>query len=182
MTSNRQVALLRGINVGRAKRVAMAELRKLVEGLGYRDVRTLLNSGNVVFSAPSSVKGDPAAQIEKALETKLGVSSRVIVLNAAELATIVDENPLLEIADNPSRLLVSVLGDPRDQAKLKPLLVQKWAPDALAIGKRVAYLWCSRGILESPLAEAVGRSLRGAATARNWATISKLHALCREGD
>ena len=77
------VALLRGINVGTAKRVAMADLRGVLTGLGYDDVRTLLNSGNVVFSAPPR-SGDPSKRIEKEIEKKLGVSSRVTVLTAAD--------------------------------------------------------------------------------------------------
>ncbi|HZW81825.1 MAG TPA: DUF1697 domain-containing protein, partial [Candidatus Deferrimicrobium sp.] len=78
----KQVALIRGINVGRAKRVAMAELRALVEDLGYSDVRTLLNSGNIVFAAPGTDKLDSAARIEETLSSRLGVSARVIVLTA----------------------------------------------------------------------------------------------------
>ena len=174
---NKQVALLRGINVGRAKRVAMADLRALVEGLGYEDVSTLLNSGNVVFTAPRAARGDAASRIEEAIATKLGVSSRVTVLTAAEIAAIVEENPLLEIADDPSRLLVAVLNNAKDRTLLEPLLKQDWAPDVLALGGRVAYLWCAEGILASRLSEAFGRALRDAATTRNWATISKLHAL-----
>ena len=177
MKSTQYVALFRGINVGRAKRVAMAELRALVEGLGYGDVRTLLNSGNVVFSDSAATAGNAASRIEESLATKLGVSARVTLLTVAELAGIVVENPMLGIADDPSRLLVAVLSDPTDRAKLEPLLEQDWAPDALAIGRRVAYVWCSGGILESRLAQAVGRALGNAATTRNWATILKLHAL-----
>ena len=64
------VALLRGINVGSAKRIAMADLRALVEGLGFRDVRTLLNSGNIIFSAPKNRRDDAAARIEKAMSAK----------------------------------------------------------------------------------------------------------------
>ena len=71
MKTTRHVALLRGINVGRAKRVAMAELRALIEGLGYGDVRTLLNSGNVVFSASAATAGNAASRIEEALAKKL---------------------------------------------------------------------------------------------------------------
>lgn len=179
MRSNRQVALLRGINVGRAKRVAMADLRALVEGLGYGDVRTLLNSGNVVFTVPGKAKGDAASRIEKAIEAQLGVSSRVTVLTAAELDAIVEENPLLEVADDPSRLLIAVLNDKADRTRLEPLLKEDWTPDALALGQRVAYMWCVGGLLESRLADTVGRLLRDAVTTRNWATILKLHALVR---
>jgi uncharacterized protein (DUF1697 family) len=175
--AGRQVALIRGINVGRAKRVAMADLRALVEGLGYGDVRTLLNSGNIVFTAPRTKSGHAAACIEKALAEGLGVSARVTVLTAAELAAAVTENPLLDVADDPSRLLAAVLGNPADRTKLGPLLKQDWSPEALAVGTRVAYLWCAEGILASRLAEAVGRVLGDAVTSRNWATVLKLHAL-----
>ena len=126
--ASRQVALIRGINVGRAKRVAMADLRALVEGLGYGDVRTLLNSGNVVFTAPRAAPGNAVARIEKALATDLGVSARVTVLSAKELADAVTENPLLEVANDFARLLVAVLSNPADRTKLAPLATQDWAP------------------------------------------------------
>src|SRR5213593_3406061 len=98
--TNRQIALLRGINVGRAKRVAMADLRALVEGLGYADVRTLLNSGNVVFAATDGAKG-AAARIEKALAAKVKVTARVTVISAEELAMAVRANPLAKVATDP---------------------------------------------------------------------------------
>jgi uncharacterized protein (DUF1697 family) len=175
--AGRQVGLIRGINVGRAKRVAMADLRALVEDLGYGDVRTLLNSGNVVFTTPRAAAGDAAARIEKALATRLGVPARVTVLSAADLAAALTDNPLLEVADNPSRLLVAVLSNPADWQKLEPLLKQDWSREVLAIGTRVAYVWCPKGILVSRLVEAVNRALGDAVTTRNWATMLKLHAL-----
>lgn len=175
--ARRQLALIRGINVGRAKRVAMADLRALVGDLGYIDVRTVLNSGNVVFTVPDTVRGDAGARIGKALASRLGVSARVTVLTAAELAAVVIDNPLREVADNPSRLLVTVLTNPADRTRLKPLAQQDWAPETLAIGVRVAYLWCPEGILVSRLSGAVDRVLGDAATSRNWTTITKLHAI-----
>ncbi len=174
--AGKHIALVRGINVGRAKRVAMADLRALFEDLGYRDVRTVLNSGNVVFAAPAS----SAARIEKALTTRVGVSARVIVLTSAELASVVIDNPLGEVADNPSRLLVTVLGNLAHRKRLKALAQQDWAPEVLAIGTRVAYLWCPNGILASRLAQAVGRLVGDEGTTRNWATIMKLYALTGE--
>jgi uncharacterized protein (DUF1697 family) len=170
------VALLRGINVGKAKRVAMADLRKLVEGLGHRDVRTLLNSGNVVFTAPAAAS-DPGPAIERAIEKKLGVSSRVIVLTARELRDVMRGNPLLEVARDHTRLMTAVLATPADRKRLEPLLKTKWTPEALALGKRVAYVWCPTSILESPLFKAATRALGDAVTSRNWATMLKLQAL-----
>jgi uncharacterized protein (DUF1697 family) len=175
-----RVALIRGINVGRAKRVAMADLRALVEGLGYGDVRTLLNSGNVVFTVPPKSKGEAGSRIEEAMTEKLGVSARITVLTAAELAAVVAENSLLEAADNPSRLLVNVFITPEDRARIEPLAAQDWTPDALAVGSRAAYLWCSGGILDSKLVLAANRALGDGATARNWATITKLQALVED--
>ena len=175
--AERQVALLRGINVGKAKRVSMAELRALVEGLGYADVSTLLNSGNIVFTARGAAARTSAARIEKAIAREVGFTSRVTVLTAAELAAAVAENPLAEACTDPSRLLVAVLADPADRKKLEPLTKQDWTPEVLALGSRVAYIWCPEGILVSRLLEAVGRPLGDAVTTRNWATLIKLHAL-----
>ena len=175
-----QVALLRGVNVGRARRIAMADLRALVEGLGYRDVVTLLNSGNVVFTADGKDTGASARRIEKALATQLGVDARVIVLSAAELAVAVAENPLARIAHDPARFLVGVTTSATGQAKLEALGKRTWTPEALAVGRRVAYLWCAEGIIASSLMQAVNRALGDEFTARNWATMTKLLALVQE--
>jgi uncharacterized protein (DUF1697 family) len=178
--THRLVALIRGINVGRAKRVAMADLRSLVEGLGYDDVRTLLNSGNVVFSSRGKKPDDAGARIEKGLVTQLGISARVTVLTATEIATVIADNLLLDLAHNHSRLFVAVLINPADRKKLVPLTKQDWAPEALALGARVAYHWCPEGVLASRLAEAIGRALGDGVTTRNWATILKLHCLTND--
>jgi uncharacterized protein (DUF1697 family) len=173
------IALLRGVNVGKAKRIAMADLRSLVEGLGYGEVRTLLNSGNVVFSAPAKLKGDPAPRIEKAIAARLGVATRVTALTAAQLATIVEENALLRIANDPSRLIVTVLSDAEARGKVKPLVRQDWKPDALALGTHAAYLWCTSGTIDSKVSQVVSKALGDGATSRNWATILKLATMAR---
>ena len=171
------VALIRGINVGKAKRVAMADLRVLLVKLGYGEPRTLLNSGNVVLEAGRESSRKVAARIEEGMAARLGVAARVTVLTAADFATVVEENPLGGVADNPSRLLVAFLSEPKDRVRLQPLARQAWKPEALGLGSRAAYLWCPPGMLESPLAEAVGRVLGEATTTRNWATVTKIRAL-----
>ncbi len=178
---SRFIALLRGINVGKAKRIAMADLRALVAGLGYTDVSTLLNSGNVVFAAGADAAETPVAidvRLEEAIAVQLGVASRVTVLSAAELEVIIGENPLdLTITTDASRLLVSVAADPAHLAKLQPLTNQEWGADQLAIGSRAAYIWCGGGILESKLAATVGKALGAGVTSRNWATMLKLRGM-----
>ena len=177
MKKDRKVALIRGINVGRAKRVPMSDLKALIEDLGYTDVRTLLNSGNAVFTAARDAPAEIAARIEKALVLRVGVEARVVVLTAAETATVIAENTLLDVADQPSRLLVAVPMPGADLRNLKPLLARDWGNDAFALGKRAAYLWCADGILDSALMKSVSRALENAVTMRNWATMIKLNEL-----
>jgi uncharacterized protein (DUF1697 family) len=99
------------------------------------------------------------------------------VLTSAEVATIVRENPLASVADNPSRLMVMVLAKAFAQSGLQPLVKQRWTPEALALGGRVAYLWCPKGIMDGPLATAVIRAVGEAGTMRNIATMTKLNAM-----
>jgi uncharacterized protein (DUF1697 family) len=171
------VALLHGINVGRAKRVAMADLRAMMSDLGFGDVRTLLNSGNAVFISPDLSPPDVATTLERALASRLGVTARITILSADELATVVEANPLLSVAGDPSRHLVAFLTDPADRPRLDPLATRDWEPEVLALGERVAYLWCPEGLLASRLPEEIMRTLGKAATIRNWATVMKLRAL-----
>ena len=177
------IGLIRGINVGRAKRVAMANLRALVEDLGYSDVRTLLNSGNIVFTAAGdaavNAAVNSATRIEEALSTQLGVSAKVFVITAEELATVVDDNPLSEFTSDPSRLLVAFLGNRKDRTQLETLMEADWMPEVLALGVSVAYLWCPDGVMASRLVKAVGRVLGENTTTRNWTTVMKLHGLLK---
>jgi uncharacterized protein (DUF1697 family) len=175
------IALLRGINVGRAKRVPMAELRELVTELGLGNVRTLLNSGNVLFDAPRPDLSKLTAALQRSFTERFGFSAGVTVITAAELVKIIVENPLLAVAQDPSRHLVGFAGDPATFRPLKPMLRQKWAPDALAITKRAAYLWCSAGVLDSPVSKAFSKQAGLGVTTRNWGTVLKLHAAAQGG-
>ena len=170
------IALLRGINVGKAKRVAMADLRAIVESLGYTDARTLLNSGNVVFRGTAGNPLTVAARLEAALLERTGVESRIAVLTAAELAMALDANPL-GVPDDPARFLVACFVDASTAERARPLAKQRWDPDRFAIEGRVAWLWCATGILESPLVKAFGRATGDTATTRNWTTMTKLRVL-----
>ena len=174
------IALLRGINVGRAKRIAMADLRSLVEKLGYRDVKTILNSGNVVFTADGGSAQASAKRIEAALVSQLGISSKITGLSAADLATIIDENPLPEATESPSRFLISVVGNPADLKRVDGLLDKNWGTERVAVGSRAVYQYSPDGILEGKAVEAVARALGDTTTARNWATLGKI-AVVAEG-
>ena len=182
MTSKRYIALLRGINVGRAKRVAMADLRALVADLGYTGVRSLLNSGNIVFGAGDGDL-DPlsaATAIEEAMVLKLGVAARVMVLSGEDLAAVLAENTLLSRAADHARLLVFILPDVAAREAIAPLCERDWGEGALAVGQRAAYVWCPDGVLDSAAAAALGKQLGDTTTSRNWNTLCKLYALCTE--
>ena len=173
------IALLRGINVGKAKRVAMADLRSVIESLGYTNARTLLNSGNAVFLSARALRRNAAEELRAALLKKTGVSSRFTLRSAEELDDVVQANPLLEVASNHTRLFAAFVTDPGDMALVKPLAKQQWKPESLALGPGVAYIWCPTGLLESRASEAVAKLLGDGVTVRNWATVTKLVELTR---
>ncbi len=177
----RFVALLRGVNVGKGKRVPMAELQKLLSALGYRDVQTLLNSGNAVFESATRSTATHASRIRSAISKKLQVDVPVIVKSATDIAAIQKENTLASIATEPSRLLVAFTAtatDLRAIAALAPLISP---PEQFLLGKHAAFLWCPEGILKSRGAEALLGKTGRPATTRNWATVAKISALLRKG-
>ena len=180
MTSHRHVALLRGVNVGRAKRVAMADLRALVESLGYTGVRSLLNSGNVVFDA-AVPPIDAAQAIEEAMAQRLGVNARVFVFACHDVDQIIDDNPLLHLATDHARLFAFLLAGESQRALAADLCRQDWAPETVALGRHAVYVWCPQGLLDSAVAAALGKRLGDGATSRNWNTMIKLHGLCCAG-
>jgi uncharacterized protein (DUF1697 family) len=173
----RQVALLRGINLGARNRVAMGDLRELLTGLGYGDVRTLLQSGNVVLS--SRVGGE---RLERALREQiadgLGVDAPVITRTRDEIADVIERNALAAVATDPKRYQVSFLtGEPVADV-VRELAAIDVAPELLAISGREIYTWHPDGIQNSPVAKLLSeRRLGVGATARNWNTVQKLLAL-----
>lgn len=173
----RHVSFIRGINVGEAKRVAMVKLRALAFELGYTKVRTLRNSGNLVFDT-TRVRGKTASKkIEKELYSRLNVAARVITLTEAEMDAIIAENPFGESVPEPSRYLVAILENPDDRSLLLPIMEQAWKPEIIKLDERVVYLWCPGGVLASPLAKAVNSVLGENVTTRNWATMQKIDEL-----
>jgi uncharacterized protein (DUF1697 family) len=172
----RQVALLRGINVGQSTRVSMAELRTLLGEAGYEDVKTHLQSGNVVLTAEAT-GADLEAELEKLLEKQLKSPIRVVVRNAKELAKVVKADPLADVADNPSRKQVSFLGAELDPAVAKELTAEAkdLAPERLVVRGREIYTWHPDGIQKSPTAKLLAdKRVRVTLTARNWNTVTKL--------
>jgi uncharacterized protein (DUF1697 family) len=176
----RQVALLRGINVGGHNKIPMAELRELMQELGYEDVRTHLQSGNALFTADRSPV-HVAEEIEARISERFGLDVRVLVRSRDELAWIVAANPLSEVASDPKRFLVAFLSRAPARERLDELAQLEIAPDVLGVGERgmrELYMWCPAGVHEAKLTYAqLEKRLGVVATARNWNTVTKLLAL-----
>src|SRR6188508_135528 len=127
----RQVALLRGINLGSNRRVSMGELRTVLEDNGYEDVRTHLQSGNVVLSSPVS-----GARLERALAAGLGIDVEVLVRSRKQLAGVVARDPLGRVAKNPSRYLVSFLRSKPPAKVVRELTAADVAPEQFVLAGR----------------------------------------------
>ena len=168
------VALLRGINLGAVRKVPMAQLRERLGEAGYEDVATLLQSGNVVLS--SSLKPDAlAAALEEQLEAWFGFAVPVVVRSLAQLAKAVERDPLGDVATDPKKYVVTFLGGKPDAAFVKELRDGDHGAERFAAHGRELYTWHPDGIHKSKLARFAGSERLGVtATARNWATVTKL--------
>ncbi len=170
-------ALLRGINVGGNNKVPMADLRALCLGLGYDNVETYIQSGNVVFDASGS-EASVTDEMPAALLATFGLSLSVVVRSAAELVEIVARNPFPSETDG-TKLHVTCFASPLPApmvAKLDPALAP---PDAFVIDGRDMYLHLPGGMGTSKLAVHIGQKLGKLGTSRNWNTVLKLVEMSR---
>lgn len=174
---SRFAVLLRGVNVGKANRVPMAEFRAMLEALGHSDVKTLLNSGNAVFSSNSRSSVKLAADIAEGLQDRFGVTTPVTVKSAAEWRAIVDGNPIVPPEPEHSRFLVVFSMDPGQLKALEALRPLLHPGERLAISEHAAYLHCANGLLESQAGAALLGKVGKGVTSRNWGTTLKLAAL-----
>lgn len=173
-----QIILLRGVNVGKAKRVPMAELKALLLGLGCKTAQTLLNSGNAVVTIPRLSSAALAEKVEVAIEARFGFAVPVVVKSADELARIVAEGEAFaHDGVDPSRRLVAFGRDAAALASLHALEALVAPPERFRRGAHAAYLECPGGLLESRAASALLGAAGKAVTTRNWATVLKLQAL-----
>jgi len=172
------VALLRGINLGAKRRVAMADLRSLLEGLGYDDVRTHLQSGNAVFRTGTRSAAAVRRAVEDGIADELGMSADVVVRTAAQLAKVVAADPFAGTATDPARYLVTFLDKAPAKAWLAEVSDIDHEPEQFVVRGTEIYLWLPKGVHASRLARLVGdKKLGGTATTRNWNVVTKLAEL-----
>lgn len=172
------VSMLRAVNVGGSSRIKMDALQRVYESLGLADVRTLLQSGNVVFRSTLTDRPRLVKRITQELERQLGLQIEVILRTLAEVASIVERGPLLSPRADPSKLLVMFLSGVPNAAAQAALL--KWhkskeLPELLELRGPEIYLYYPDGVGRSKLTSAViENKLDTAGTARNWNTLLKL--------
>jgi uncharacterized protein (DUF1697 family) len=173
----RYAVLLRGINLGRAKRVAMADLRAVLDRAGHRNVATLLQSGNVVLDSDESAAA-LASSVEQAVQQQLRLTVATVIRTREEVREVIDGNPLGDVADNGSRYVVAFMAESPGPALDDLLGSTEPGDDRYVRRGRELYLWCPHGQLESPLMAVLGKAKGGpVTTVRNWNTVQKLGAL-----
>jgi uncharacterized protein (DUF1697 family) len=175
----RWAALLRGVNVGGNRRLPMADLRKLIEALGFERVQTLLASGNVLFDAAGEDGSQLESMLEREAKARLGLETDFLLRDAAEMQAAIAANPFADVAEaRPSSLLVVFAREPQPADLPERIAAIYDGPERLAVGGRHLYVDFVEGQGDSKLPQAMAKlKLAKAATGRNWNTVMKLAAM-----
>jgi uncharacterized protein (DUF1697 family) len=173
------VALLRGINVGGYKPIKMDQLRDAFVTMGFEDVKTYVQSGNVAFKAPSQACENLAKRIQENVFGQFGISVSVLVKTPKELNAVMKNNPFLkETGIDTSKLHVTFLSRAPEKNALKMLASIAASPDQFRYSGEAIYLYCPNGYGETKLSNnALEKMLKVAATTRNWKTVNQLYEM-----
>jgi uncharacterized protein (DUF1697 family) len=178
MASTRYVALLRGINVGKAHQVDMPRLREVLTGRGHGEVRTHLRSGNVVLDSELG-EDELAGDLAAAIEAEFGFAVPVVVRTGEQLRAVVTGDPFATVATDPARYLVTFMPAPPAPDRVDALPPVEGGGEYLVRGREL-YLWLPDGIANTPLAAWKWDRLLGVpGTGRNWNTVTRLAEMSR---
>jgi uncharacterized protein (DUF1697 family) len=168
------IILLRGINVGSRNRIAMPALRHALEDAGFRDVRSYLQSGNVVVGSSAQPEA-VARKVQALIQRELGLEISLVTRTRADIARVIALDPLHKVATDPKRYQVSFL-DAKPPSELVRRLEDAAAPgERVVVDGREIYAWHPETIARSRLWTLLaGKDLGATATARNWTTVRKL--------
>jgi uncharacterized protein (DUF1697 family) len=176
----KQIVLLRGVNVGGRNKLAMPALRDVLQAAGMENVLTYVQSGNVVLD--SAAKPDALARAcEDVIADGFGMDVGVVVRTRAELAKIVERNPLGDVAEQDKLYQVTFCSKKPAKAALAKVAERAVEGERLLAHGREIYAWFPHGVGRSKLAAQLSKQDLGVlTTARNWTTVNKLFALARE--
>ncbi len=176
---HKKIAILRGINVGGKRKILMADLKALCNALIWNDVKTYIQSGNVIFN---SDKENPELEheLEKAITQKYGFDVPVIVINAEELQRMVDKNPFVDENTDISHLHLTFLKQNAIQENIDHIRTYDFEPDKFEIDNQAIFVYCEGKYHQSKLTNNFfEKKLKVGATTRNWKTVLKLLELSK---
>lgn len=170
------ISILRGINVGGHRKILMAELRKMYEQLDFTQVKSYIQSGNVVFESDKKMSSlELENRLEKSIKETFGHEVPVLVRTSEEWEESINKNPFLNKETNPAKLFITFLSEIPSSEFKQELLSIDFSPDTIAIIAKCVYLHCERKYHETKIThQLIERKLKVKATARNWRTIMKL--------
>jgi uncharacterized protein (DUF1697 family) len=175
----RFISLLRGINVGGNKIIKMADLKALYAALGFTEITTLLQSGNVVFNSDAAPLPELTQKIETAIVATYGFDSKIILRTPEEWRSLMDEQPFTpEQMQDPSKVLVWLLQAAPDSDYPQSIIAQYSGVEQMMLRHHHLYVYYAEGMGKSKLDNAfVEKKLKLIGTARNWNTIQKIAAV-----
>jgi len=169
------VAFLRGINVGGKNKVKMETLREVFGSLGFENVKTYINSGNVIFETVATAGKELAAKIESAIEKEFALKIKVIVRKMSEIENIAANNPFAGQFENEKDLHVFFLDGELPADKRELLLSNNNKNEQFAVRNSEIFCLLCVGVLDSLMGkDYIGKKLKVSATARNWRTVNKI--------
>ena len=174
------VALLRGINVGGKHKVPMAELRELFEAEGCRDVRSYIQSGNLIFGATKAAAAKLPAKLAAAIEERFGFGVPVVLRTKAQWQRVAKAHPFGNKRVEDRLLHVAFLSDKPKAADVRKLDHDRSPPDEFVVDGSTIYSYLERGARSKLTVDYFERVLGVKATARNWRTVRKLDEMLRE--
>lgn len=179
ISMNTYISMLRGINVSGQKQVRMADLKNLYESMGFENVRTYVQSGNVIFESAEKDEAKLSKQIEAKIEETFGFSVPVLVRTAQDFKRIVENHPFTK--EDPAGVLVTFLHERPARSKLDDLSSYEDKVDQFAIGEQEIFLFCPGGYGKTKLSNTFFEKKLGvAATTRNWKTVNMLYEMASE--
>ena len=179
---NTYVALLRGINVGGRNKLPMSELTSILKQLGLHNIRTYIQSGNVLFDADDIDQNEMGRKIADEIESRKGFAPRTLILPLGKLREAAASNPFPQAEQEPSRLHLAFAQTPPLDPDVELLESLRSQSESFKLLGDVLYLHAPEGIGRSKLAANIERGLGGAATMRNWRTVQKLLSMAAESD
>ena len=174
------ISLLRGINISGQKKIKMLDLRLLYESLGFDNIITYIQSGNVIFDIPHKNISEIKTLIEQAIKQQYHFQVPTIIRTTKDLANIIQNNPFtpINLEKDGTKILVCFLSEKSTQDNISNLLSYVKAPEKLIIKKDIVYLYCPNGYGKSKLTNNfIENKLKVEATTRNWKTVLKLTEL-----